>query len=352
MTLQEVIETIRPADRTAMAAAAAHWNTVAKPLGSLGLLEEAVVRIAGAGGTAEVDLSKRAVVVMCADNGVVEEGVTQTGQDVTAIVTENMSTGATSVCCMSRLAGADVIPVNIGVAQPVTGGKIRQRCIRRGTANITRGPAMTREEAERAILTGVELAGELREQGYRLLATGEMGIGNTTTSSAVAAVLLGKEPAVMTGRGAGLSSAGLERKIRAIETAIAVNRPDPDDPVDVLYKVGGLDLAGLAGVFLGGAVYHVPVLVDGFISSVAALIAARICPDAAEYMLGSHASEEPASRLVLEALGLQPFLFAGMRLGEGTGAVAVMPLLDMALAVYRDMSTFEETKIEAYQPLT
>lgn len=156
----------------------------------------------------------------------------------------------------------------------------------------------------------------------------------------------------MTGRGAGLSSEGLVRKIRAIETGIAVNRPDPADPLDVVSKVGGLDLAGLAGVFLGGALCRVPVLVDGFISSVAALIAARICPDCRDYMLGSHASDEPASRLVLDQLGLEPFLYAGMRLGEGTGAVAVMPLLDMGLAVYREMTTFEAADIEAYQPLS
>ena len=289
---------------------------------------------------------------MCADNGVVEEGVTQTGQEVTALVTENMSTGDTSVCRMSHVAGADVIPVDIGVARPVKGGKIRQKNIRRGTANMTQGPAMTREEAERAILTGVELVGELKEQGYRLLATGEMGIGNTTTSSAVACVLLDQPAVTMTGRGAGLSDAGLRRKIAAIERAVAVNAPDPGDPLDVLAKVGGLDLAGLAGVFLGGAACRLPVLVDGFISSVAALIAARLCPAAVDYMLGSHASQEPAGTLVLEALGLTPFLYAGMCLGEGTGAVAVMPLLDMGLAVYREMCTFEATNIEAYQPLT
>ena len=169
--------------------------------------------------------------------------------------------------------------------------------------------------------------------------------------SSVAAVLLGQEPVVMTGRGAGLSDAGLQKKIHAIETAVAVNRPDPADVLDVLHKVGGLDIAGLAGVFLGGALCHTPVLVDGFISSVAALVAARLCPACKDYMLGSHASEEPASRLVLSELGLRPFLYAGMRLGEGTGAVAVMPLLDMALAVYREMATFEDTNIEAYQPL-
>ena len=200
---------------------------------------------------------------------------------------------------------------------------------------------MSREECERAVLTGVEIVGDLAGKGYGLLATGEMGIGNTTTSSAVLAVLLELDPVAVTGRGAGLSTEGLQRKIEAICRGIAVNRPDRNDPVDVLAKVGGLDLAGLTGVFLGGALYHVPVLVDGLISSAAALCAQRLCPAAKDYQLASHASAEPAGRMVLEALGLEAMLYAGMCLGEGTGAVAVMPLLDMALAVYREMSTFE-----------
>ena len=250
-----------------MERAKARWDSIAKPLGSLGALEEAVIRIAGMTGSADVDISKRAVVVMCADNGVVAQGVTQTGQEVTAIVAENMSTGDTSVCAMARSAGAEVVPVDIGTAVPLTGARIVQRCVRRGTADMTRGPAMSREEAVQAVLTGVETARELCAGGVHLLATGEMGIGNTTTSSAVAAVLLGQEPVVMTGRGAGLSDAGLQKKIHAIETAVAVNRPDPADVLDVLHKVGGLDIAGLAGVFLGGALCHTPVLVDGFISS-------------------------------------------------------------------------------------
>lgn len=349
--LKTLLSTVTPPDETARAAAHAHWAALAKPLGGLGLLETMVEDAAALTGTETPALTRRAVLVLCADNGVVAQGVTQTGQEVTAIVAENMSTGDTSVCAMARSAGAEVVPVDIGTAVPLTGARIVQRCVRRGTADMTRGPAMSREEAVQAVLTGVETARELCAGGVHLLATGEMGIGNTTTSSAVAAVLLGQEPVVMTGRGAGLSDAGLQKKIHAIETAVAVNRPDPADVLDVLHKVGGLDIAGLAGVFLGGALCHTPVLVDGFISSVAALVAARLCPACKDYMLGSHASEEPASRLVLSELGLRPFLYAGMRLGEGTGAVAVMPLLDMGLAVYREMATFEDTNIEAYQPL-
>ena len=335
-----------------MAEAQRRWDSIAHPLNSLGMLERDIIRIAGITGDPNVDLSKKAVVAMCADNGVVAEGVTQTGQEVTAIVTENMSKGDTSVCCLARVAGAEVIPVDIGVARPVTGENIRQCCVRRGTANMTKGPAMSREEAAKAVMTGILLVEELKQVGFRLLATGEMGIGNTTTSSAIVSVLLGKDPAEVTGRGAGLTSEGLERKIQAIRTAIAVNQPDSADPLDVLHKVGGLDIAGLAGVFLGGAIHRVPVLVDGFISSAAALVAAAICPAAKDYMLASHASNEPAGRMVLATLGLTPFLHAGMCLGEGTGAVAVMPLLDMGAAVYREMCTFAATDIEAYEHLT
>ena len=350
--LEETLAAIVPADRAAMDAAWQRWDSIAKPLRSLGLLEEAVVRIAGMTGTPAVKLGKRAVIAMCADNGVVAQGVTQTGQEGTAIVTENMSTGDTSVCRMAAAAGAEVIPVDIGVARPVAGERIRQYNVRRGTADMTQGPAMTREEAVQAVETGIELVRELKGKGYGLIGTGEMGIGNTTTSSALASVFLNRPPEQVTGRGAGLSSAGLERKIKAIETAIQVNKPNPADPLDVLSKVGGLDLAGLCGVFLGGAACRIPVLVDGFISSAAALTAARLCPAAVDYMLGSHASNEPAGRMVLEELGLKPFLYANMCLGEGTGAAAVMPLLDMALAVYDGMTTFADEQIEAYQPLT
>ncbi|MDD6188903.1 MAG: nicotinate-nucleotide--dimethylbenzimidazole phosphoribosyltransferase [Clostridiales bacterium] len=351
MTLNEALAAIKPADRAAYDAAKKRWDSIAKPLGSLGLMEEAVCRMAAMKGSAKVKIHKRAVVVMCADNGVVAEGVTQTGQEVTAIVTENMSTGDTSVCCMARAAGAEVVPVDIGVCRPVTGDKIRHRCIRRGTDNMTLGPAMSREEAVAAIEVGINIVRELAAEGYDLLATGEMGIGNTTTSSAITAVLLEKEPAEVTGKGAGLSSEGLKKKINAIERAIALNKPDKNDAIDVLAKVGGFDIAGLAGVFIGGAVCGIPVLADGFISCVSAIVAERICPAVADYVLASHASKEPAGRLVIEAMGARPFLYADMCLGEGTGAVAVMPLLDMALAVYDGMSTFEDINIDAYEHL-
>ena len=220
-----------------------------------------------------------------------------------------------------------------------------------GTPNMIKGPAMTREEAIRGIMAGVTAAAELKAEGYQILATGEMGIGNTTTSSAVASVLLDQPVETMTGRGAGLTSEGLTRKVAAIKKAIELNRPDPADPVDVLAKVGGLDIAGMTGVFLGGAALHMPVVMDGFISCVAALIAMKLCPTAGDYILASHVSKEPAAHLILESIGKEAILHADMCLGEGTGAVTLFPVLDMAAAVYHSMSTFEDIHVEQYEEL-
>ena len=347
--LQNQMDAVLPADSAAMEEARRRWDAIAKPLQGLGKLEELLVRAAGAAGSPDLDWGKKGVAVFCADNGVVAEGVTQTGQEVTAVVTENLSKGDTSVCKMARVAHADVFPVDIGVKCAVTGENILPRKVAHGTRNMTKGPAMTREETVKALEVGIELMQDLKQQGYRIVATGEMGIGNTTTSSAVASVLLGLPPEEVTGRGAGLSSEGLARKRLAVCRAIACNAPDPSDAFDVLQKVGGLDLAGMAGAFLGGAAMQMPVVIDGFISAVPALLAARRCPAAVDYMLASHRSGETAGGMVLDALGLSPFLDCNMSLGEGSGAVAAMPLLDMGLSVYLKMSTFEEIKVEQYE---
>lgn len=350
--LHQKIAGIKPVDQQAMELARKRWDSIAKPLHSLGLLEDAIVTIAGAQGSPNVQLNKKCVAAFCADNGVVAQGVTQSGQDITAIVTQNFCTGETSVCAMARSAGADVIPVDLGVAQDISGEGLRIHKIMYGTADITEGPAMTREQAADAILYGMELVKELKADGYRLIATGEMGIGNTTTSSAILSVLLDRPVTEMTGRGAGLSSAGLNRKINAIEKAIAVNKPDPSDPLDVLHKLGGLDIAGLVGAFLGGAVENIPIVIDGVISAAAACVAMKLCPCAADYWLAAHVSKEPAGKIVLSALGKRPMLTCDMCLGEGTGAVASFPVLDMANAVYTQMNTFAENEMEAYQPLS
>lgn len=349
MNLQETIESIRPADEKARAAAWKHWDAIAKPLRSLGKLEAVITQIAAIQGTPRVDIGKKGLITMCADNGVVAEGVTQTGQEVTAQVAENFLSEKATAAILCRKAGADIFPIDIGVYRDTC---IRNCKISYGTKNMAKEPAMSREDAIRALETGIMLAEEKNKEGYRLLATGEMGIGNTTTSSAIASVLLDRPVEDMTGRGAGLSSEGLQRKIRTIKRAIALHQPDPQDPVDVLAKVGGLDIAGMAGVFLGGAAMHIPVVTDGFISNVAALLAVRLCPDVNDYIIPSHVSKEPAAVLLLEALGKEAFLTCDMCLGEGTGAVALFPLLDMACEVYNCMATFEENDIEAYVPLT
>lgn len=344
--LEETISRISPADKKAMEACQSYWDTIAKPLRSLGRLEEYVVQIAGIQRTHRVQLGKKALVIFCADNGVVAEGVTQSGQDVTAIVAENFLDTKSCAAIMCRDAGSDIFPVDIGMA--IDTPRVEKRKIAYGTKNMAREPAMTRAQAVAAIETGIQLAGELKEQGYTILATGEMGIGNTTTSSALVSVLLGLSPAEVTGRGAGLSTEGLQRKIAVIEQAIALHQPNPQDPIDVLAKVGGFDIAGLAGVFLGGAAQHLPVVMDGFISAAAALLAVRLCPSASDYILASHVSKEPAGGLLLEVLHKKPALTCDMCLGEGTGAVALFPLLEMGLHIYQDMSTFAQTEIEAY----
>lgn len=348
MTLEETLEKIHPADKTAMEAALAHWNNIAMPLHSLGRLQDTVVRIAGMTGNARVDLKKKALVVMCADNGVVEEGVTQSGQEVTKIVAENFLKEKATASILCKKAGADIFPVDIGIA---TDSMILQHKVMYGTKNMAKEPAMTREQAVAAIEVGIAKAEELHAQGYEILATGEMGIGNTTTSSAMTAVYLGLDVETVTGRGAGLSSHGLQRKIHAIKQAIAVNQPDPEDPLDVLAKVGGLDIAGMCGLFLGGAAQQMPVVMDGFISQVAALTAVRLVPECADYILASHVSEEPGANILLKALEKDAFLTCGMRLGEGSGAVALFPILDFASDIYHKMSTFVQADIVEYQPL-
>ena len=346
--LEQVIRQIRPLDEHAMEQAKKQWNSIAKPLHSLGKLEEHIIRIAGITGDPDVKIEEKALIVMCADNGVVEEGVTQTGQEVTAIVAENFLSGETSAAIMCKKAGARILPIDIGMAGKT---KVPDHKVACGTRNFAKEPAMTRDQALQSILTGVRIVEEQKKAGVELLATGEMGIGNTTTSSAVLAALLQIDPEKVTGRGAGLTSAGLSRKVQVIRQALALHKPDANDPVDVLAKVGGFDIGGLAGVYLGAAKMRLPVLIDGFISGTAALLACRLCPEAKEYMIASHKSNEPGMQILLEALGLSASLDCDMCLGEGTGAVAFFPVLDMAAAVYRQMSTFADIQVEEYQEL-
>lgn len=353
MNLQNAIDRIGPLDAAAMERAQKRWDSIAKPLGSLGLLEKALIQIAGITKSDKIDLSSRAVAVFCGDHGVVAQGVTQCGSEVTAIVAENMTKGDTSVCRMAQVARARVFTVDVGIGRDLELPGLLNRKTAYGTKDMTEEPAMTREEAVKALEAGIETAELLAAEGCRLIATGEMGIGNTTASSALASVFLNRPPEEVTGRGAGLSSEGLTRKTAAIEKAIARAglQNGGADALEVLSQVGGFEQAAMAGCFLGGAALGIPVLIDGFISAVSALTAVRLCPAVKGHFLASHVSKEPAGELVMEAVGGRPFLTADMCLGEGSGAVAVIPILDMALAVYDGMSTFAEIAIEEYQPL-
>lgn len=340
MRLEEAIEKIEKTDKEAYKKAYDHWLAIAKPLFSLGKFESMISQIAAIKGRFDFKLDKKALIIMCSDNGVVEEGVTQTGQEVTATVTGNFAKGETSVCVMAEYARVDIFPIDIGVAVDIEDVTDKNIKIAYGTKNMTKGPAMTRQETIKGIELGIKKVIELKEKGYEIIATGEMGIGNTTTSSAISSVMLDIDVEKITGKGAGLSSEGLLKKIDAIKRAIEINKPDKNDPIDVLSKVGGLDIAGLVGVFLGGAMCKIPIVIDGFISGTAAMLAFEICPISKEYMLASHVSKEIGGHLILDRLGLSPVITADMCLGEGSGAVALFPLLDMAYGVYSKMKTF------------
>lgn len=357
---------ITPANKDLMEKAKSSWDAIAHPLNSLGILEEYIIKLCGIYGTEDFDISKRCVVVACADNGVVAENVTQSDSSVTASVAKSMLAGNANINIMARAAGADTVVVDAGMLSNEVGydleswgsatvdnvnGKLVNVKLHNGTDNIATGHAMTRKDAITIINSGIKLVGILKEKGYMLVATGEMGIGNTTTSSAVSAVIIQEPVEVMTGRGAGLTSKGLDRKIEVIRKAINFNKPDSKDAIDVLSKVGGYDIAFLAGIFLGGAVYHIPVVIDGFIAATAALVAYCIDNKAKDYMLPSHMSKEPAMGKILDYIGLEAIIHGRMCLGEGTGAVCLFPLLDIALAEYKSAHRFVSIDVEQYKEL-
>lgn len=347
MELEEIIAGIPEIPTERYRAARQHWDTLAKPLGSLGVLEENVTKIAALSGKRQ--LLRRTLLVFCSDNGVVAQRVSQSDASVTTAVAAALGRGDSTVNFMAKTANCTVLPVDIGMLKPTPPGVQKEKRMP-GTHDITLGPAMTRETCIHAIETGFRLAEEQIKNGADILLLGEMGIGNTTTSAAVASVLLHQSPEELTGRGAGLSNDGLQRKIHAIDRAIQVNQPNPEDPIDVLSKIGGLDLAALCGVCLCGAKNQVPVLLDGVITNTAALCAVRLCPAVQGALIASHVSQEPAAKLLLDALALQPCISAGLHLGEGSGAVLALPLLDQALAVYNSGHTFDALGIDAYVP--
>lgn len=322
-----------------------YQNKLTKPQGSLGVLEALSIQLGGITGQKCSDLGKKAVVVMAADHGVVAEGISVFPSEVTTQMVMNFTQGGAAINVLSRHTGADVLVVDVGVAAEIKQPQVLSFKVKFGTENMAQGPAMKRSEAVQALEVGIKVANELKEKGYRMLATGEMGIGNTTASSALFAAFLGASAIEVTGKGTGINNEAIKHKAEVIDRAISVNRPDPKDPVDVLAKVGGLEIAALAGLILGAAANRIPVVIDGFISSAAALVAVKIAPFSLGYIIASHCSAEMAHRKLLQYLNLKPILELEMRLGEGTGAVLAFPLVEAAVKIVKEMATFESAGV-------
>lgn len=340
--LDALVRAVAPLDRSAMTAAEEHQARLAKPPGSLGRLEELSIQLAGITGRVHNALNKKQLLVFAADNGVVAEGVSSAPQSVTKQQTINLTRGKTGAAVLAKHFGCGLTVCDVGVNADIYESAVLNRKIAYGTQNICTGPAMTREQTLQAILTGAEIA---RTVDADVIGVGEMGIGNTTTSSAVLAVLLGADIKAVTGRGGGITEDSFRKKKAVIRTAIEVNRPNRDDVVDVLSKVGGFDLAAMCGAFLGAAAARRPAVIDGLISAAAALCAVRLCPNVRGYLVPSHASFEIGYRLAMEAMDLRPLFDLGMRLGEGSGCPLAFQVLDAACAVINDMATFDEAGI-------
>ena len=345
LSLERLCEGIEPLREEAMAAARERLDSLTKPPGSLGALERLAVRLSGMTGEMPPALGKKAVIVMAGDHGVCEEGVSAYPSAVTEQMVLNFLAGGAAVNVFAKHAGAGVVCVDMGVAATIEHPNLVAAKVAPGTANMTKGPAMTEEQALRAVSAGVELVGRLAGEGVGLIALGEMGIGNTTAAAALTSALLGVSPDVSVGRGTGIDDAGLARKRDAVARALAANAVEPGArgpaaALATLAKVGGFELAGMTGVCLGAGVYRVPVVIDGYISTVAALVASRMSPHAVSYWIASHRSEEPGHGVALEALGLAPMLELGMRLGEGTGAALSLRIVEAAADVLGSMATF------------
>ena len=340
--LDALVRAVAPLDRGTMTAADEYQARLAKPPGSLGRLEEISIQLAGITGRVHNVLNKKQLLVFAADNGVVAEGVSSAPQSVTKQQTINLMRGKTGAAVLAKHFGCGLTVCDVGVNADIYESTVLNRKIAYGTQNICTGPAMTREQTLQAILTGAEIA---RTVDADVIGVGEMGIGNTTTSSAVLAVLLGADVEAVTGRGGGITEESFRKKKAVIRTAIEVNRPDRDDVVGVLSKVGGFDLAAMCGAFLGAAAARRPAVIDGLISAAAALCAVRLCPNVRGYLVPSHASFEIGYRLAMEAMDLRPLFDLGMRLGEGSGCPLAFQVLDAACAVINDMATFDEAGI-------
>ena len=342
MELSDITNAILPLDAAAMAAARERQAQLAKPPGSLGRLEDLSVQLAGITGKVHNQIVKKHLLVFAADNGVVAEGVTSAPQSVTLMQTVNLTRHKTGASTLCRHFGCEITVCDVGVNAEIQEPKVLNRKIAYGTQNIAHGPAMKREQALQAIRTGFELA---QATGADVIGIGEMGIGNTTTSAAVLSVLLDADVEAVTGRGGGITDESFQMKKQVIRNAIAINRPDKDDVVNVLSKVGGFDIAAMCGAFLGCAAKRCPVVIDGFISAVAALCAYKLCPLAVQYFIPSHASYEIGYKLAMDVMGLQPIFLLGMRLGEGSGCPLAFEVLRAACAIINDMATFDQAGI-------
>lgn len=346
MAFRALVKKIKPLDETSMKIARQRQDDLTKPPGSLGRLEAFSVRLAGIKKIKiPKEIGKKVVILCAADHGVVEEGVSAYPQEVTAQMLFNFISGKAAINVLARHIGAELVLCDVGVKKLIQDPTIISRRIRSGTANIAKGPAMSRKEAVSSIEVGIKIAEEAIGKGAGIIATGDMGIGNTTPSTAVISVLTQTPPAQITGKGTGIDLQRWGKKVKVIEKAIEVNRPDRSDPVDVLSKVGGLEIGALTGVVLACAANRVPVVIDGLISTAAALLATEISPLAKEYLFPSHLSEEPGHEVALKKLGLEPYLLLKMRLGEGTGAVLGIFIIEAALKVLNEMATFEEAGV-------
>jgi len=344
--IQKVIKQIRPLDAGQMEKARQRLDSLTKPLGSLGRLEEVAKVIAGITGRTTPSLRNKVIFTIASDHGVVKEKISAYPQAVTAQMVYNFLEGGAAINVLARQAGARVVVADVGVAADLKPHpELMIKKIKYGTSNMAEGPAMTKDEAVRAIKAGMEIFENKFEKGIDIVGTGEMGIGNTTASSAITAVLCRKPVPFVTGKGAGIDDAQLKHKIRVIQKAIRVNKPDPDDPLDVLSKVGGFEIAALAGIILSAAAKRVPVIIDGFISGAAALVASGFAPVVTQYMFAGHCSVERGHRIILKQLGLTPLLDLDMRLGEGTGAALAMILVDAAEKIMTEMATFQSAGV-------
>lgn len=346
MILEQALAQIRPLDRAAMARAQARLDSLTKPPGSLGVLEELGVKLAGITGRVPPMIKDKVIIIVAGDHAVATAGVSAYPQEVTAQMVRNFLRGGAAINVLSRHVGARITCVDVGVAADLADAKgLVVDKVGYGAQNIASGPAMSRAEAVRCVEAGINAAWREIAHGADIIGTGDMGIANTTPSTAILSVFSGFQPSQIVGRGTGVDDAGLHRKIQVIAQAIAVNRPDPRDGLDVLAKVGGMEIGGIAGVILGAAARHVPVVIDGFISGAGALVASRLAPTAVEYMIASHNSIEPGHKLMMHLLNARPMLDMKMRLGEGTGAALAINLVEAAVKIMREMATFAEAQV-------